>query len=108
MLNFVIDQKKSKASAKAGKGSHGSSNAYMLVYNRRDTKSETVSPTSKEDLNEPASVLPAWVRATLDSENQNFDAWNRDIVLRKVRLFTVFRFPKSSGSSQNCFLRKKS
>lgn len=91
-LNFSpTDQKRSKVGVKVGKGSHGSSNAYMLVYSRRDdTRSD--SPSNNMPTNvppDPASILPRWVQSTLNSENENFDAWNRDTAHRKVCHSTV-------------------
>lgn len=84
---LILDQKKSRVAAKVGKGSHGSSNAYMLVYSRRDaTKPESLSikkPTTV--LSDPASALPPWIQTTLISENENFETWNRDTMHRKVR-----------------------
>ena len=53
----------------------------MLVYSRRDAfKPETISLSPRTK----ASNLPHWVKETLDEENDNFDAWNRGTVSRKV------------------------
>lgn len=96
MSPFILDSKKSRTGAKVTKGSHGSSNAYMLVYSRRDTsKPESdpaCSPISPPD---PCSVLPPWVQTTIFNENKNFEAWNRNTVSRKVSprtsLLYIFR-----------------
>ncbi|EFX68348.1 hypothetical protein DAPPUDRAFT_63211 [Daphnia pulex] len=79
------DSKKSRAGAKVTKGSHGSSNAYMLVYSRRDAaKPESVPACSTtSSLSDPCSVLPPWVQTTIFNENENFEAWTRDTVSRR-------------------------
>jgi len=75
------DQKKVCATGKLTKGIHVSSNAYMLVYCRRDDS----KPESKKDIILPdtLSVLPTWIQKAVESENSNFEAWNRDVFLRK-------------------------
>ncbi|EFX64742.1 hypothetical protein DAPPUDRAFT_65946 [Daphnia pulex] len=80
------DSKKGRAGAKVTKGSHGSSNAYMLVYSRRDAaKPESVPACSTTpSLSDPCSVLPPWVQTTIFNENENFEAWTRDTASRKV------------------------
>lgn len=90
---LLADLKKSRAGAKIGKGSHGSSNAYMLVYSRRDaSKSESIS---RSPATNKASILPQWVQATLDKENEKFDSWNRDTVFRKVCSQFAWTFSKT-------------
>ena len=59
LKSFFTDLSKSSAILKVGNGSHVSSNAYMLVYSRRDaSKAQTLqlSPRSK------ASKLPQWIK----------------------------------------------
>ena len=84
-FNNHPDQKKNRVSGKAGKGTHGSSNAYMLVYSKREVEKEengSLSTTSSKS----ESLLPEWVQATLHNENEDFDRWNRETVTRKVPL----------------------
>ena len=67
--HFLTDLKIS--GVKVGKGSHGSSDAYMLVYSRRDaSKAQTLqlSPRSK------ASKLPQWIKKNLDKDIANFES----------------------------------
>lgn len=77
------DSKKSRTGPKVGKGSHGSSNAYMLVYSRRDAAKPESHVASSNELSDPSAVLPPWVQTTLFNENENFEKWNRDKISRK-------------------------
>jgi hypothetical protein len=77
------------------KGSHGSSNAYMLVYSRRNTaKPESVPACSPTMSSDPCSILQPWVQTTIFNENENFEAWNRNTVSRKVslKMFSLHNF----------------
>lgn len=55
----------------------------MLVYNQREAaKVEGATITAKPSKTAP--LLPDWVQATLNNENENFDKWNRETVSRRV------------------------
>lgn len=76
----IAEPKKGRQAVKVAKGTHSSSNAYMLVYCRKD--STQVDPNSL--LLNGILDLPSWVLKSVDCENDNFEAWNRDVHLRKV------------------------
>ena len=82
MFFYPLDQKKSITSAsKVSKGVHVSSNAYMLVYclrNANKLESKAIG------LPDSLSKLPTWIQKTVECENDNFEAWNRDVYQRKV------------------------
>jgi ubiquitin carboxyl-terminal hydrolase 48 len=88
-LNFLscLDSKKGKpGSTKAAKGSIASSNAYMLVYCRRDVAAVKSADRNGKHL-EDESILPPWVRSSLQEENDTFNTWSSDVVNRKVIFF---------------------
>ena len=59
----------------------------MLVYSRRNTaKPESVPACSPTMSSDPCSILQPWVQTTIFNENENFEAWNRNTVSRKVSL----------------------
>jgi hypothetical protein len=99
-VSLSVESKKGRTAVKVAKGVHASSNAYMLVYCRR---SNSTSPTTGENGSGPQeeiTVLPPWVRATVDCENYNFEAWTRDISQRKV----TCTFYSDSSEAMNIFV----
>ena len=78
------ESKKGKnGSAKAVKGSIASSNAYMLVYCRREVTAVKSADRNGKHLDDE-SILPPWIRSSLQQENDTFNTWSSDVVNRKV------------------------
>lgn len=77
------ESKKGKnGSAKAVKGSIASSNAYMLVYCRREVTAVKSADRNGKHLDDE-SILPPWIRSSLQQENDTFNTWSSDVVNRK-------------------------
>jgi len=75
------DQKKvNVAASKVSKGIHVSSNAYMLVYCLRNGNKLASKDVVLPDC---LSKLPTWIQTSVACENDNFEAWNRDVFQRK-------------------------
>jgi hypothetical protein len=101
-FSLSVESKKGRTAVKVAKGVHASSNAYMLVYCRRSNSTSTTTGENGSGPQEEISVLPSWVRATVDCENYNFEAWTRDISQRKVTCAFFFWFGRSHEHFCRC------
>ncbi|XP_060076420.1 ubiquitin carboxyl-terminal hydrolase 48-like [Ylistrum balloti] len=72
-----------KQKGRIPKGSHGSKNAYMLVYTRQ--KEVENNSYSKEDSIVSRSLIPQHVKDYVDSDNEKFEMWVAEMMLMRDR-----------------------
>ncbi|OWF55603.1 ubiquitin carboxyl-terminal hydrolase 48-like [Mizuhopecten yessoensis] len=72
-----------KQKGRIPKGSHGSKNAYMLVYTRQ--KEVENNSYSKEDSIVSRSLIPQHIKDYVDMDNEKFEMWVAEMMLMRDR-----------------------